>query len=108
MDYPVPEASRANFYPRPRVEGDIVVSDVDRPVIVNFYPRPRVEGDQSVLIIPLLQAHFYPRPRVEGDMLDAAFDKSIRHFYPRPRVEGDGVALEKLTWINSISTHALA
>ena len=34
----------------------------------NFYPRPRVEGDLPLPMQSAGQRDFYPRPRVEGDL----------------------------------------
>ena len=103
--------SHQNFYPRPRVEGDIPdqVSNVELveflptpsrrgrrcaprcpdPPRRYFYPRPRVEGDQQRGPCDQDAVHFYPRPRVEGDTFLTTSIISSRYFYPRPRVEGD-------------------
>ena len=57
--------------------------------LYNFYPRPRVEGDIRTTEKSPSTVNFYPRPRVEGDIMDELDSNYLSNFYPRPRVEGD-------------------
>ncbi len=54
------------FNPRPREEGDIVVSGA-RQRYFYFNPRPREEGDPVRIASGTPKLHFNPRPREEGD-----------------------------------------
>ena len=64
----------------------MLVPDADE---LNFYPRPRVEGDIGPIRLFDWMRQFLPTPSRRGRplMIDGGFGET--YFYPRPRVEGD-------------------
>ncbi len=55
----------------------------------DFNPRPREEGDFLLSILSSPLPYFNPRPREEGDPAPARGSAKPNDFNPRPREEGD-------------------
>ena len=63
----------------------------------DFYPRPRVEGDSSAKSCGGRPSVFLSTPSRRGRRSSwAACGIVPSHFYPRPRVEGDAIWWSKL------------